>query len=309
MINHAFFECEMMPPERAVASDSRKAAGWMLTSFPIITPQTRVSTAVSVLDDHGVSALPVCEAGRFVGLVDDKALLRCTPSELQKLFREAPTLLAKLVVAQCAPQLLDTAVSPDTSIEEAAALMARHAARLIAVTQSERPIGLLSWSCVLGPAMVGLNARALRVQDRMITRFPTVLRRTSVAWAIRLLQAQAAPALPVCENGRFLGILDENALLRLTPSATTTDTIDEVRGRLANVHIEGRFVPMGPFVEPGALLAHAASLMMTEAEEVLPVLDTGRLVGLLLWDHVMAAAVGGMPQGASPSRRNWLFWM
>lgn len=48
----------------------------MLTSFPTVTPWTHVSTALCLLDENALFALPVCEDERLLGFVDDKALLR-----------------------------------------------------------------------------------------------------------------------------------------------------------------------------------------------------------------------------------------
>jgi len=93
-------------------------------------------------------------------------------------------------------------------------------------------------------------------------------------------------------------------LLRVTPSAATTESIDEVWHRLDDVVVGGMFVSPVSSVKPSALLEGAAA-----AEEVVPVVDAEHLVGLLSWNRVMAASVGEPPQQAIPTRRAWLFWM
>jgi CBS domain-containing protein len=54
---------------------------WMIASPPVITPLTSVSTALRLLREHALPALPACEDGRVRGLVAETALLRLTPSE------------------------------------------------------------------------------------------------------------------------------------------------------------------------------------------------------------------------------------
>jgi putative methionine-R-sulfoxide reductase with GAF domain len=49
--------------------------------------------------------------------------------------------------------------------------------------------------------------------------------------------------------------------------------------------------------------------MVTASEGVVPVLDDGRLVGLLSWDRALAAFAGETPQHTIPKRCSWLFWM
>jgi len=98
-------------------------------------------------------------------------------------------------------------------------------------------------------------------------------------------------------------------LLRVTPSAATTESIDAVWHRLDDVVVGGMFVSPGSAVKPSASLEDAAAAMMMESEEVVPVVDAEHLAGLLSWDRVMAASVGEVLQHAIPTRRAWLFWM
>ena len=58
---------------------------WMIGSPPVITPRTTIATALRLLREHTLPALPVCEAGRLRGLVSERALLRLTPSEVTTL--------------------------------------------------------------------------------------------------------------------------------------------------------------------------------------------------------------------------------
>ncbi|HKI39571.1 MAG TPA: hypothetical protein VKA66_04035 [Mycobacterium sp.] len=84
-------------------------------------------------------------------------------------------------------------------------------------------------------------------------------------------------------------------LLCVTPSAATTESIDEVWHRLDDVVVGGMFVSPVSSVKPSALLEGAAAAMMMESEEVVPVVDAEHLVGLLSWNRVMAASVGEAP--------------
>jgi CBS domain-containing protein len=253
-----------------------RARDWMLVSFPIITPATRVSTALRLLLEHEIPALPVCEGGQLRGLANEKALLRCTPSELTTPnFRELPDLLDKVTVSECIPKSPGITISPETPVEEVAALMARHAVDTIPVTQEGRPVGLVTWTFALGAALfrsrqrtpvapcqtprrpvtteawVHVDLSMSYVRDWMMVSFPTISQRTTVATAIHLLQAHHVPVLPVCEKQKFLGFVDEKVLLRLTPSVATTHSITEIRYLLDQVPIGGMFCSPRFIREPG----------------------------------------------------------
>ncbi len=95
----------------------------MTSALPVVTPQTTVGTALRLLRELRLPALPVCAGDRFVGLVGEKDLLRVTPSDTTTLdVYEPREVLDKLTVARAvraAPALL----SPETPVEDAAVRM------------------------------------------------------------------------------------------------------------------------------------------------------------------------------------------
>ncbi len=135
---------------------------------------------------------------------------------------------------------------------------------------------------------------ASRVRSWMTRSLPVITPRTTVAAALRLLREHRLPALPVCEDNRFLGLVAERALLRLTPSEMTTLDVYELHRELEKLTV-ARAMSQVPAVTSDTPLDEAAALMRRGAAEVLPVLDGGRLVGLLPWTQLLAAVVGNDP--------------
>ncbi len=131
------------------------------------------------------------------------------------------------------------------------------------------------------------------VRAWMSAPLPAITPRTTVATALRLLREHQAPALPVCDQDRFLGLVDEKALLRLTPSEVTTLDVYELRDVLERLTVARAVAPAPVAVTPETPLADAAGAMSRAAAAVVPVLDGGRLVGLLHWTAVLAATAGG----------------
>jgi len=115
---------------------------------------------------------------------------------------------------------------------------------------------------------------------------PVITPRTTVATALRLLREHETKALPVCDADRFVGLVNETGLLRLTPSDVTTLDVYELRNVLDGLTV-ARVVEPVPAIAADASLEDAAVLMRTGRHEVLPVLDGGRLIGLLPWTAVL----------------------
>lgn len=141
--------------------------------------------------------------------------------------------------------------------------------------------------------------RTSRVRTWMVPPLPTITSRTSVATALRLLREHGLPALPVSEGEHFVGLVDEKALLRLTPSEATTLDVYEVREVLEKLTVARATVPAAAVVTPETSATEAAALMHRTGAEVIPVMEDGRLRGLLHWTAVLAALSGWEP-GATP---------
>ncbi len=121
---------------------------------------------------------------------------------------------------------------------------------------------------------------------------PVITCRTTVATALRLLREHGLPALPVWDDGRLAGLVDERALLRLTPSEATTLDVYELREVLEKMTVARAVTPTAGAVAPDTPLDAAARLMLRNAAEILPVVEAGRLVGLLTRGSLLRAAVG-----------------
>ncbi len=137
---------------------SARVRDWMTVSVPVITPKTTIATALRLLREHGLSALPVCSEAGLLGLVDEKTLLRFTPSEASTLdVYELRYVLDRLTVARAIVPPPATVV-PDASLDEAAALMIQSGAGVIPVVDDDRFVGLLTWNSLLATVV---KARAL----------------------------------------------------------------------------------------------------------------------------------------------------
>jgi acetoin utilization protein AcuB len=137
-----------------MALDLRSAAiRNIMVTVPVITPRTTIATALRLMREHGISTLPVSTDAGLQGLVNEKTLLRFTPSEATTLdVYELREVLDRLTVdrATVAPRAV---VAPDAGIEEAASLMLRTDADVIAVVDSGRFVGLVTWCRLLAAAL------------------------------------------------------------------------------------------------------------------------------------------------------------
>jgi acetoin utilization protein AcuB len=140
------------PDAADVSSAAHTAGAWAVATFPTITPDTTVATALRLVREHGLPALPVCAGRRFVGLVRKEDLLRLTPSEATLLdVHEQRELLARVTVhgvVEPAP----VSATPDAPILDVARRMAASGASVVPVVDERGLVGLLPWTAALAAA-------------------------------------------------------------------------------------------------------------------------------------------------------------
>jgi acetoin utilization protein AcuB len=146
---------------------------------------------------------------------------------------------------------------------------------------------------------VALDLGSARVRDWMTTSVPVITTKTTVATALRLLREHGLPALPVYAENGLVGLVEEKALLRLTPSEATTLDVYELHQVLDQMTVARVTVPPRATIAPEAALDEAAALVIQAGADVIPVVDQGRFLGLLTPSGLLAAVV----RGASAGRR------
>ena len=126
---------------------------YMTLSIPVISTRTSINEALRILRGHDFPALPVCEKGRFIGLVREKDLLEMTPSQATLLSRhEMPTLLERVTVRAVVRNPPAT-VALDMSVREAAEIMVKNSFEILPVLENERFAGLISWVTLFDAAL------------------------------------------------------------------------------------------------------------------------------------------------------------
>ena len=98
-------------------------ANRMTKNPTVVTPDTGIDTAARLMKKGHFRRLPVVEDGKLVGFLNDKDIMRVSPSPATTLSRyEVTTLLSKLKVSDIM-QVNVISVGEDATIEEAALLM------------------------------------------------------------------------------------------------------------------------------------------------------------------------------------------
>ncbi|OUM97762.1 MAG: hypothetical protein BAA04_03290 [Firmicutes bacterium ZCTH02-B6] len=131
----------------------------------------------------------------------------------------------------------------------------------------------------------------MKVRDVYTKGAITVTPRTSIADARRLMEEHKIRRLPVVDGDRVVGIVTQRDLLRATPSVATSLSIWEINYLLDKVRVEEIMTRDVVTVTPETSLADVAKLMIDRKIGGLPVVEDGRVVGVITESDAFRALV------------------
>jgi acetoin utilization protein AcuB len=139
----------------------------IMTSNVITIPSdTPVLEAEQIMTFHRFERLPVLDKGKLVGLVTKDNLLKASPSDATSFSRgELYYLLSKLTVKEIMKKQVVT-VSPDTSVEQAAAIAQKNKVGCLPVLEDNKVVGIVTTNDffykILNP-LLGLGEAGKRI--------------------------------------------------------------------------------------------------------------------------------------------------
>lgn len=119
------------------------------------------------------------------------------------------------------------------------------------------------------------------VRNVMTSNPFTVSPDTTIAEALAIMREKGIRRLPVMKGGKLIGIVTKRRLLEVSPSPATTLSVFEMNYLLAKTVVKDIMTKNVLTVSPDALLEQAAVLMADNNIGGLPVIDNGRLVGII----------------------------
>lgn len=143
-------------------------------------------------------------------------------------------------------------------------------------TKKEDP-SCLRWT---GPAGSRVN-NSTEVRHRMSLSPITIGPNAPLADAIRLFVKHNIRELPVLERGKLIGIVTDRDIRQVSPSYPLFRDEQEIRDHLQNMQVSCAMSPDPLVVSPATGLIEAANLMVQYRIGSLPVVEEGKLVGII----------------------------
>jgi acetoin utilization protein AcuB len=150
-------------------------------------------------------------------------------------------------------------------------------------------------------AMVRSSGGSCMYVGRRMTPNPvTASPDTTYTRAYQLMHENGIRHLPIMENGRLVGIVVENDLLKAQPSSATTLSVYEISSLLDNLKLRDIMSSPVYTVEDNCPLEEAAAILIDKKITGLPVMRGDELVGIITEVDIFRSFVevlGGTREG------------
>ena len=267
-----------------------------------VGPDDTVQRAADLMHDLNIRHLPVVEEGVVLGMLSDRDVKAATGDPGPEERRAGLAIGAVAAAHRPVREIMAVPVlgiEPDADVGEAAAAMVGAAVGALAVVRDRRLEGIITETDVLRayveaaeePEIVGGMVTTLlaagNVIDHMPTELSTIAPDAPVAEALDIMAARGIRHLPVVdEDERFVGILSDRDIRRAIGKVSVGEPL---RGRAGTV---AAFMTLAVHViGTNATLEDAARLMVRHKIGALPVLEHGRLAGIITATDILAAFV------------------
>ena len=128
---------------------------WMTTSVVTVKPKDSLRHARELMTKHRINQLPVTTDGKLVGIITDRDIRDAYPSSLRLLRGKDIDEFADSYTVEEAMTYNVTAVSPQTSLREAAQHLRRQRFGALPVVENDKLVGIVTRSDPLDAMLAG----------------------------------------------------------------------------------------------------------------------------------------------------------
>lgn len=129
------------------------------------------------------------------------------------------------------------------------------------------------------------------VKNRMTKDPYTISSDSSISDAVALMKEKTLKRIPVVEEEKVVGILTQGDINKVSPTTATSLSVFEINYLLNKLTVKEAMSKRLIVVEADDLLEKAAVIMREEKIGTLPVIDDGKLVGIITESDIFDAFI------------------
>ncbi len=257
---------------------------WMSSPVITVTPETHLADARRIMNAENIRALPVLEAGRLVGIVTKRGLLRIDFSALIGVEGRNGIDLKEELIGSIMTKTPITIPQNAPMPKAARSMMENKITALPVKDEKANLIGILTTTDIFRAIIseVPELKQEIPVSDYMTREVVTIDPDTSLLETHRLMGTKRFRALPVMEDGNLVAIVTRTDVMSADPSSLMNRFNQEISLKILTQPVEKLMSRNLITIRPDQPITDAAQKLLENKIHSLPVVDeNGALCGIL----------------------------
>lgn len=248
--------------------DSNSVEDIMDRDFPSVNPEDRLSDALRVMRDRNYQEIPVMDNGNYMGIVSYTSLLKKKSANMDNKIKN---LIEGVPILSTADEI--------TVIAEA---MTGNNCRQLPVMDGKKLVGVVSRNALVDVAAQLKSLREIKIWELMTTPARRVTLDDMMSDAHGIMSELDTLTLPVVDkNENVVGVIGMKEIINLNWKDDVKTIGDLDKTSKIDVTIKSVYVTPPVTINWDDNVKDAAELMVSNDISTLPVLEGGKLVGVL----------------------------
>jgi CBS domain-containing protein len=240
----------------------------LITKFPTVGSEDRVSDALSKMRQSGFQEIPIVDAGAYTGMVSYGSILKkknlTMDMKVKNLIRNLPT------------------VTEDTDITKIAEYMVANNCRQLAVLNGKKVIGLVSRRGLIDIAARMKALKEIKIWEIMTSPVEFLRDNAMLQDAIDIMRRLDIRTIPIMDNAdKLVGIVGMKEIIDNFWKDESKMLGDISKNNKAQITVESVCTTNVATIEWDDNIDDAAAMMIEHGFSTLPVMDGDETVGIL----------------------------
>jgi CBS domain-containing protein len=247
-----------------------KVKEFMTTDIIVVDKDVDLKHVIDLMKKHEITKIPVLENKKLVGIVTDNIIAYKLGSIRKKGIHPS-----RMHASSVTDKDIER-ITPDTDVRTILKTVGQPGQTMLCVEENEKLIGVITKADLLP-----LVSSQKMVRDIMNKKIHTVYPDDRVIHARRIMIDENIARLPVVNDGNLVGMISDNEIAFALSDIKKSFPVGRQKHQLDELLVKDVMKTTVIWTEPNFTAKQAASLMSQKNVGALPVLENGKLIGII----------------------------
>ena len=247
-----------------------KVKDFMTKDIIVVDKDIDLQHVIDLMKKHEITKIPVVENKQLIGIVTDNIIAYKLGS-----IRKKGIPPSRMHASSVTEKEIER-ITPDTDIKTILKTVGKPGPTMLCVEENKKLVGVITKANLL-PIV---NSKKM-IKDFMNKRILTVSSDDRVIHARRIMIDENIARLPVLDNGNLIGIISDNEIAFALADIKKSYPIGRQKHQLDELLVKDVMKTPVIWVESNITVKQAANIMTQRNVGALPVLEKGKLIGII----------------------------